>query len=226
MPDGGSASTSSRLARATPSIPPTRSVWAPATDVTTPIVGAATPQSRAISPKPRMPISTTSTSTSSGAPRIVTGSPCSLLKLRSLAVTRRVAPSAAATRSFVLVLPTLPVMPTTGTSSCRRAHAASSINAVAVFVDDDRRAALRRACGEVGGGAGDARGVDEIVPVALGDERHEQLAGPQRARVERRPVDGRVGPDEGAADGRRNLRCQQPHAPERYRHISERAERA
>ena len=45
---------------------------------------------------------------SSGAPRIVTGRPCSLLKLRSLAATRRPAPTAARTRSLVLVLPTLP----------------------------------------------------------------------------------------------------------------------
>ena len=47
-----------------------------------PIVGRPTSHSRRISPNPRIPISSTSTSVSSGAPRIVTGRPCSLLKLR------------------------------------------------------------------------------------------------------------------------------------------------
>ena len=79
-----------------------------------------------------MPISSTSTSVSSGAPRTVTGRPWSLLKLRSLAATRRLAPTAAATRSLVLVLPTLPVIPTTVASSVDRAHEARSSSAVDV----------------------------------------------------------------------------------------------
>ena len=79
--------------------------------VTTPMSGRATSHSRVISPNPRIPISNTSTSVSSGALRIVTGRPCSLLKLRSFAVVRRVAAHAAAMRSFVDVLPTLPVTP-------------------------------------------------------------------------------------------------------------------
>ncbi len=74
-PEASSAVTSSLLARATLSISPTRSVCAEATFVTTPMLGRATVHSRAISPKPRMPISSTSTSTSSGAFKMVTGRP-------------------------------------------------------------------------------------------------------------------------------------------------------
>ena len=80
--------------------------------VTTPMSGRATSHSRAISPNPRIPISSTSTSVSSGAFRIVTGRPCSLLKLRTLAVVRASRPRRG-DRSFVDVLPTLPVTPTT-----------------------------------------------------------------------------------------------------------------
>ncbi len=94
--------------------------------------GPATSHSRVISPNPRIPISNTSTSVSSGASRIVTGRPCSLLKLRSLAVVRRVAAHAAAMKSFVDVLPTLPVTPTTRAADRRRAQRASAINAAAV----------------------------------------------------------------------------------------------
>ncbi len=63
---------------------------------------------------------------------MVTGRPCSLLKLRALAVTRRVGASAAAIRSLVVVFPTLPVIPTTGMSNRRRAQAASVMRAAAV----------------------------------------------------------------------------------------------
>jgi hypothetical protein len=129
VPPAGRASTNSPFARATPSSPPTRSVCAAATPVTTPMSGRATAQRRAISPSPRMPNSTTSTSVSSGAATIVTGSPCSLLKLRSLAATRRSAATAAATRSLVLVLPTLPVIPTTVAGRRVRAQLASAMSA-------------------------------------------------------------------------------------------------
>ena len=74
---------------------------------------------------------------------IVTGSPCSLLKLRSLAATRRSAATAAATRSLVLVLPTLPVMPTTVPGRRVRTQPASAMSAspvsatsIAATVDD------------------------------------------------------------------------------------------
>ena len=111
-PSAGSASISSALARATPSMPPTRSVWAGATTVTTPIEGRAISHSWRISPGPRMPISRMSASESSGAPSSVIGSPCSLLNDRGLAATRQRAATAAAARSFTDVLPTDPVMPT------------------------------------------------------------------------------------------------------------------
>ena len=75
VPDAGSASTSSPLAVATPSIPPTSSVCASPTTVTTPMSGRPTSHSRLIWPNPRIPISSTSTSVSSGALRIVTGRP-------------------------------------------------------------------------------------------------------------------------------------------------------
>ena len=66
-----------------------------------------------------MPISSTITSVSSGLSRMVTGRPCSLLKLRGLAAVRRVLASAAASRSLVEVLPTDPVMPTTSVRPAR-----------------------------------------------------------------------------------------------------------
>ena len=184
VPDAGNASTSSRLAIATPSIPPTRSVWERPTVVTTPMSGRATSHSRAISPNPRIPISNTSTSVSSGALRIVTGRPCSLLKLRSFAVVRRVAAHAAAMKSFVDVLPTLPVTPTTRAVARRRAHRASAINAAAVSATLIASAVTA----DVGGfareerdGSGGARLTDEVVAVAFGDDRYEQLSHPGRS---------------------------------------------
>ena len=131
-PVGSSASTSSPFARSTPSIPPSRSVWAAPTTVTTPTEGRATAHRRAISPAPRMPISSTITSVSSGLSRMVTGRPCSLLKLRGLAAVRKVLASTAASRSLVEVLPTDPVMPTTLSGRSERAQRPSAINAVAV----------------------------------------------------------------------------------------------
>ena len=75
-----------------------------------------------------------------------------------------------------------------------RAHVASVINAAAVSatsttgiaVPTGRRRERRR--GAAFGGRG-----DEVVAVAVGDERHEELARAQRAGVERGPVDLDVG---------------------------------
>ena len=122
-PNDGNASTSSPLARATPSRPPTRLVCASPTRVTTPMAGRAIRQSRSIWPNPRIPISRTSTSVSIGALRIVTGNPCSLLYERSDATVRLVLEMAAATKSFVVVLPTEPVMPTAMVPAGRRMRA-------------------------------------------------------------------------------------------------------
>ena len=66
----------------------------------------------------------------------------------------------------------------------RRAHAASPISAAAVFVDLDRRATDRRFAREVGGRAAVDGGGDEVVAVAVGDERHEELPG-QRPNASR-----------------------------------------
>ena len=124
----------------------------------------------------------------------VTGRPCSLLKLRSFAVTRRPAATAARTRSFVDVLPTLPVMPTTVASSRPRAHVASAISAARGVGDlDDRDRRVDRAGGERRRRAACGGRGDEVVAVARGDEGHEQLARAQRAGVERGPVDVDVG---------------------------------
>ena len=99
--------------------------------------------SAAISPKPRMPISSTITSVSSGVLRIVVGRPCSLLKLRSFAAVRRLAASAAHARSLVLVLPTDPVMPITvppnGSPHCR-----TEVHQRSQRVGDLDRRAIRR----------------------------------------------------------------------------------
>ena len=98
----------------------------------------------------------------------------------------------------MLVLPTLPVMPTTvavepvarprrqrpsAPPPCRRRRSSAT----------RRRRPARR--GQRRGRARRRGGGDEVVAVALGDERHEQLAGPQRAGVERGAVDVDVGAD-------------------------------
>ena len=91
------------------------------TAVTTAMVGRAMSHSQAMWPAPRAPISMTATSVSSWALTRVRGTPSSLLKLFSLAVTTWRRPRAAAVRSLVEVLPTEPVMPTTRSPSFVRA---------------------------------------------------------------------------------------------------------
>ena len=136
MPSLGKASMSSPLAWAMPSKLSSSAVCASAIAVTTPIVGKPTSVSRAISPWPRMPISKMSASQSSGAFSSVIGTPWSLLNERELAATRNAEPMAAAAKSFVVVLPTLPVMPTTllptRAPSAKRAQRPSARNASAV----------------------------------------------------------------------------------------------
>ncbi len=216
-PVGGSASTSSPFAWATPSMPPSSAVWAAPTTVTTPTVGRATPHSRAICPRPRMPISSTMTSVSSGLSRMVTGRPCSLLKLRGLAAVRRVLPSAAASRSLVEVLPTDPVTPTTASGRRERAQPPSAISAAAVSstsitVQLGREAeGPDRTAGERRSGAGREGVGDVVVPVAGGDDRHEQRPRPQRAGVERGALDPPVGPVQPAARGGRGLAGTESH---------------
>ena len=67
----------------------------------------------AISPKWFMPISKTATSTSSSSAMMLMGRPRSLLWFPSLFAVRNAGASAQAIISFVVVFPTLPVMPMT-----------------------------------------------------------------------------------------------------------------
>ena len=94
------------------------------------MVGRAMRHSSAIWPGPREPISTTIASVPAGADSSVIGTPISLLNDRVLDHTRRSRPSTAASRSLVVVLPTDPVTPTTGTVPSRaRPVRASAVRA-------------------------------------------------------------------------------------------------
>ena len=96
------------------------------TFVMSPTSGSAIATSSAICPAPRIAISSTRTSVPSGAPRIVSGSPISVLRFCG---GRRHPPAGAtiaASRSFVEVLPVEPVTPMTlAPSSCRQATASA-----------------------------------------------------------------------------------------------------
>jgi hypothetical protein len=54
------------------------------------------------------------------------------------------------------------------------------------------------------------------VTVALGDERHEKVAGAQRAGVEGDAIDPNLFTDERSSGRRGDVGCAEPHAPERY----------
>ena len=86
-PSAGSDAGSSPLARAMASRSPMSSACTSSTAVTTAMVGRAMSHSQAMWPAPRAPISITATSVSSWAFTSVSGTPSSLLKLFSLAVT-------------------------------------------------------------------------------------------------------------------------------------------
>src|SRR6266705_1014924 len=110
----------------TPASEPNPSTCAYPTFVITAIVGSITSRRRGISPGTLAPASTTRASVSSGAPRIVSGTPTRLLRLPLVACTRYVVPSTARIISLALVLPLEPVTATTGlpaASSWRRARA-------------------------------------------------------------------------------------------------------
>ena len=96
--------------------------------VTTPMSGRAIAHSAAMSPGCRAPSSSDHASVSSGAPKSVIGRPISALKFPGVAWTRNAVRSAAAVRSFVLVLPVEPVMPTTRARprAASRAHRPSA----------------------------------------------------------------------------------------------------
>ena len=121
----------------------------------------------------------------------------------------------------MLVLPTLPVIPTTGRRQPARAptrRGPSAPRAVSATSIAGAVAAIGRlATSGRPPAPARRRGGDEVVAVALGDERHEQLAGPQRAGVERGSVELDVGADERAARRRGDVGCPEPHGAERYR---------
>ena len=86
MPPAGSASSASAFARATSSTVPTSSRCSGPIEVTRAAVGRATAHSSAIWPRPRMPISVTSTRVSGSRRSTVSGRPSSLLRLASAAI--------------------------------------------------------------------------------------------------------------------------------------------
>ena len=87
--------------------------------------GRTMPASRVISPKPLMPISSTAVCASSGISRIISGRLISLLKFMRFLWVRKRRFSTAQIISLAVVLPTLPVTPTTGMSNRLRYQPAS-----------------------------------------------------------------------------------------------------
>ena len=168
-----------------------------------------------------MPISTTSTSASSGVARIVVGRPWSLLKLRSLACTR----TARADRGDREVLGARLAdaagdrRPPARRTARARSTRARSISARSVSSTSIAVPSAGRARGEVRAGAAAERIGDELVAVALGDQRDEQLTGQHRTGVERHAVELDVGPDQATAGGRCHLDCPEPHGATRYRRL-------
>src|SRR5262245_12449909 len=128
-PSPGSARGSAPFSAATPSSEPSPSRCAGPTLVTTPTFGRAMPQSGAISPRPLVPISTTSAFVDASARRIVSGTPRSLLKERIDWTTGPSGSRTFAIISRVLLLPLLPVTAITGHVSVRRCAAPRSASA-------------------------------------------------------------------------------------------------
>jgi hypothetical protein len=122
-------SSSSAFAFATPSSDPICSRCTGPMLVITPTSGSQIAVSSAIWPKPRIAASSTSTSVPSGARRISSGKPISVLKFSRLAATVRCGAIRAAIRSFVEVLPTEPVTAITCAARSRRQARASAPSA-------------------------------------------------------------------------------------------------
>ena len=96
------------------SLEPRFSMWASPMLVMRATSGSTMPLRYSISPKWFIPISSTQSSCWRLSRSRVRGRPTSLLKLPSVLRTLNFSPSTAATMSFVVVLPTLPVTPTKG----------------------------------------------------------------------------------------------------------------
>ena len=108
------------FAFSTPSLSPRFSRWQVPILVITQVFGLAIFARRVISPKSLIPISRTAISSSSRRRKTVRGRPNSLLKFPCVFRVRYFSFSTEAITSFVLVFPTLPVIPTTGIWSCCR----------------------------------------------------------------------------------------------------------
>ena len=118
-PQEGIAVTNSLFANAILSSEPSNSIWVSPTFVTMPAVGSAILANSAISPNPRIPISTTAAWWSQVRFNNVNGKPISLLKFASVFNTEKRLASTAAVKSFVVVFPFDPVMAMTGKSKRR-----------------------------------------------------------------------------------------------------------
>ncbi len=128
----GTPSSNSTFSVSTPSSVPKPSTCPTETLVTTPCVGSMMSRSRAISPGTLAPASTTSASASSGAARIVSGTPTRLFRFPCVACALQRVPTTRATISFVAVLPLVPVTATTGPPISRRRSRASAPSATSV----------------------------------------------------------------------------------------------
>ena len=103
-----------------PSLDFKNSKWHRPILVITQVSGFAIFAKRCISPKSLIPISSTAISCSCLSLKTVRGSPSSLLKFPWVFKVLYFRERTAAIISFVLVFPTLPVIPTTGMLSCSR----------------------------------------------------------------------------------------------------------
>ena len=101
-------------------------MWAVPKLVITARSGSQQRLSRSISPRPRMPISTTTARCSAVACSRVRGTPMSLFSLPWLAHTGPVVASTERSSSRVVVFPAEPVTASTGTASWRRQSRPSS----------------------------------------------------------------------------------------------------
>ena len=195
---------SSALARATPSSDCICSRWTGPTFVITPTSGSQIAVSSAIWPKPRIASSSTITSVPGGAASSSSGSPISVLKFARLAATVRWGAISAAIRSFVEVFPTEPVTAITCAARSRRqARASAPSEATGCSAASTAPASVARGRVARPAGRGDhapgagAQGVGGEAPAvdALAREREEQVARLDRARVDhdaRRPLAGAV----------------------------------
>ena len=166
----GTPSTSASFSRITPSSEPKPSTCAKPTFVITAIVGSMMRRSCSISPRTLAPASTTRASLSSGAPRMVSGTPTRLLRLAVVACTRQRVATAARIISLVLVFPLDPVMATTGLPAGTAASAgprqqAERLERVAHFEEREPGDGRRAPAHDCGGGALGARGREKLVRV-------------------------------------------------------------